>query len=310
MVVANAPYNLVAISSDGKVFLNWTIPNDNGDVITDYTIQYSIDGSTWNTFVHSASTNNYIDVTSLINDQVYFFKIAAVNGSGTSSYSSVKSAIPTSEDIPEYCSVDDVANWLRIDITPNSDPNISNVKSYIAMNEDSIDRKTGHSWKSNKTYYNEVFNVSDVYDWGQGMYLPLKHRGIKTFNTALGDKFEIWDGVKWVEQTISDGLDSLIVIEPTQGILYIRGYVYTSLRKNRFRLTYRYGGEQEGTGIPKDIKKCCILMTAIDIVSTDFKFSQLAFGGEGNVKKENIILNWQEQINGIIKDHSDILTVW
>lgn len=210
----------------------------------------------------------------------------------------------------EYCTVGEVADWLRIPINATTNPNTTMVKNIILMNEDHIDRETGHSWLTDKIYRTDVFNASDVYHYGHGMYIPIKHRNMKLpWDPAKGDKFEIWNGIEWVEQTVNDP-DVFINFEDTKGVLYIRGFIYTILRKNRFRLTYRFGGDKEGESVPRDIKKCAILLTALDILGTDFKMSQISYGGEGNVDKRAIMDKWEKQIEKIIWNHSEILTVY
>ncbi|NIT99614.1 MAG: hypothetical protein GWN01_01315 [Nitrosopumilaceae archaeon] len=215
---------------------------------------------------------------------------------------------------PEYCTVKNVADWLRIDINKNTDPNTAMVEEMIMENEDHIDQETGHSWRTDKQYAKDTFDVSEVYDYGHGMYLPLKHRNmVLPWDTAKGDKFEIWDGIRWNEFSINTPVsdDVLINFEEKKGILYIRGYIYTILRKNRFRITYRYGGSSEHVGtVPKDIKRACKLLTSIDILSTDFAMSQIAYGGEGNVDKQKIMDRWQKRIDKIIWNHSEILGVY
>lgn len=211
---------------------------------------------------------------------------------------------------PEYCTVNDIADWLRIDINANTDPNASMIEDYIVTNEDIIDRETGHTWLTDKVYRTDTFNAEDVYHYGHGMYIPIKHRQMKLpWDTNKGDKFEIWNGIEWVDQTVNTP-DVFINFEDTKGVLYIRGFIYTILRKNRFRLTYRYGGDKEGETIPRDIKRACVLLTAIDILSTDFKMSQIPYGGEGNIEKKAMIDKWDEKAKRIIQTHSEILTVY
>lgn len=311
MAVPSAPDPISPIPSNAQVFLNWIAPSNGGSAITDYIIQYSTNGVSWSTFADGTSTNSYTTITGLTNDQTYLFRVAAINVDGTGSYSPIVNSTPYYGDIPEYCQPSDLADWLGVDINANTDPNTKMIKSWISMNETRIDTLTGHSWKNNKVYSTETFDISEIYDWGWGMYLPLKHRNIKSFDADLGDKFEIWNGSDWVEQTITDDINSLIDIEPTKGVVYVRGFIYTILRKNRIRFTYRYGGTKEGSDvIPKDIKKACILMTAIDLLSRDFKYSQIAYGGDGQIKKESIIDKWQKEINNIIWCHSEIITVF
>ena len=212
---------------------------------------------------------------------------------------------------PEYCSTGDVADWLGVDINANTDPNTTMVENFIMDNEDIIDQETGHSWLT-KRQFTEVFDVTDIYDYGRGMYLPIKHHDMKTWDESKGDLFEIWNGVEFVPQTVSEP-DTFVNFETTKGTVHVRGYIYTIVRKGRFRFTYRYGGTREkvdGQLLPRDIKKACKLMTCIDILSRDFKMSQIAYGGEGNVDKASMIEKWEKQVKKIIWNHSDILTVY
>lgn len=215
---------------------------------------------------------------------------------------------------PVYCTINDIADWLRITINANSDPNTNMVKNNIMDNEDRIDRLTGHSWMADRQAVEE-FSVNNLYDWGRGMPLFPRHRNIKTFSASDGDKFELWDGENWVDNTPSGGDDSIIYFQEIKGITYLRGYLFTILKTNRFRITYRYGGDNdkriaETETIPRDIQKACRLMTSIDILSTDFAMSQIAYGGEGNIDKQKIMDRWQKEIDEIIWSRSEIITTW
>lgn len=93
--VPAAPTNVVGNLGNAQAAISWTAPStNNGSVITDYTIQYSSNGGTsWSTFTHAASAATSATVTGLTNGTSYTFKVAAVNGVGTSAYSSVSAAI-------------------------------------------------------------------------------------------------------------------------------------------------------------------------------------------------------------------------
>ena len=216
---------------------------------------------------------------------------------------------------PSYCTVTDIADWIRIAINPNTDPNTSMVENNIMDNEDRIDRLTGHTWLENKQV-SEEFSVNKLYDWGRGMPLFPRKRNLKDFDNTKGDKFEIWDGGQWSDQTpIGQGDDQLIYFQEIKGIIYLRGYLFTILRTNRFRITYRYGGDNEGIKdvtelIPRDIKKACRLMTCLDILGTDFQMSQIAYGGEGNIDKNKVMDRWQKEIDQIIWSRSEITSTW
>lgn len=215
---------------------------------------------------------------------------------------------------PKYCQSKDIADWIRIDINSNTDPNTDMVENYIMANEDEIDRLTQHTWLTDKQVV-EVFTVNKLWDWGRGLPIYPRHRNLVDFDQAAGDKLEIWDGDSWELQDVPPGGGGLVYFETVKGIAYLRGYLFTILRQSRFRLTYRYGGDNETSIseteiIPRDVQKACKLMTCIDILSTDFHMSQIAYGGEGNVDKGNIMEKWQREVDRIVWSHSEITTVW
>ena len=89
-----APANLTAISGASNVALNWTAPE--GDVAQGYVVSratqsngtYSVVAS-WNNY----SNTNFVD-TSGIDNVTYYYKVQAINQSGTSVYSNIASAKP------------------------------------------------------------------------------------------------------------------------------------------------------------------------------------------------------------------------
>ena len=90
--VPGVPTNVVGSSGDGQVSLSWNAPAlTGGATITSYSIQYRIDGGSWETFGTSSSTS--VDVTGLQNGTVYSFKVAATNSVGTGDYSSNSSNV-------------------------------------------------------------------------------------------------------------------------------------------------------------------------------------------------------------------------
>lgn len=256
----------------------------------------------------ATDTTGYFTTTVTVPSGTGTITISASDGTNVQTI--IFSVLPE-DALPEYCTVKQVADWLRVDINATTVPNKSQVQDYIIRNERTIDYKTGHSWLVNgQTYIADQSHVPiGVWDWARGMPIYLKHRFVRQFDTSQGDKVEIWDGIQWQTQAID--ASTFIYIDEQKGIMYIKGYLYTVIIQNRFRITYRYGGNNEGPDVcPKDIQKACILMTAIDILSTDFKMSQIPYGGEGNVNKKDIIEKWQQQIDRTIQEHSEILTSW
>jgi len=96
------PTAVAGIRSNGQVQLSWTAPVSNGGLtLTDYTIQYSTDGSSWQTFSRTASTATSATVTGLRNGTGYFFRIASINDVGMGSFSANSSRIiPSAVPLP------------------------------------------------------------------------------------------------------------------------------------------------------------------------------------------------------------------
>lgn len=96
---ATAPSVVAGLTSSagtavGTVNLSWTAPAANGSAITDYTIEYSVDGgATWSTYAHSASTATSATLTGLVPGASYLFRVSAVNGVGTATASTATSPV-------------------------------------------------------------------------------------------------------------------------------------------------------------------------------------------------------------------------
>jgi titin len=95
-VVPGAPTGLsVTGKTQTSIALSWSAPVDNGGrAITDYQIEWSTNGSTWNTFTDGVSIATSATVTGLTRSLNYEFKISAKNPEGAGPASSALSAIP------------------------------------------------------------------------------------------------------------------------------------------------------------------------------------------------------------------------
>lgn len=306
MALPDAPVNISTDPFNATVTVSWdAVPS-----IINYIVEYSTDKVNWIEFEADESTDTTRTVNPLVNNQPYHFRVNAVNTEGAGDFSLIVTSTPENVPVAEYCSAGDIADWLRIDINANTDPNSTMIDNVILMNQERIDRLTGHTWQTDKQYRYEEFDLNRIWFYGKGMPLFMAHRQMRLpFDPSKGDLVEIWDGLKWAAQDIAQP-DQFIFFDAQLGIFYIRGYFFSIFNEQRFRLTYRYGGDQQGEPVPRDIKKACILMTAMDILSTDFKMSQIAYGGEGNVNKKQMMDKWQEEIDSIIWSHSEILTVY
>ena len=97
--VPSAPSGVSGTGTGGTINIAWTVPSsDGGSAITDYIVEYSVDGSgTWATFADGASTATSATVTGLIAGNAYEFRVTAKNiiGNSLPSFSS-----PTIETLP------------------------------------------------------------------------------------------------------------------------------------------------------------------------------------------------------------------
>lgn len=88
MAIPAIPSNFLVQQGNGQVWLSWNIVAG----ATSYTIQRSTDGVSFSTLA-TVAVNNYLD-TSVTVGINYYYQVASVNGSGTSSYTSAQSVVP------------------------------------------------------------------------------------------------------------------------------------------------------------------------------------------------------------------------
>lgn len=88
MAIPGIPTNFYVQTANQQVFLSW----DNTVGALSYVVQRSLDGVTFSTLA-SPTPNSYLDTAVTIGTQ-YFYQVAAVNISGTSSFTQPDSAVP------------------------------------------------------------------------------------------------------------------------------------------------------------------------------------------------------------------------
>jgi len=207
-----------------------------------------------------------------------------------------------------YCTVGDVADFLRIPITATTSPNKTQVEKIINRKEDELDRRMGHAWRS-KTITRELHDLPLLYTFGWGTPLFLAHRNLYDFDADEGDKIEIWQGASATWENIL-GNGTWYDTNYERGTVYLRGFIFSILRKNRVRMTYRYGGEGYGgdTTIPGDIEDCIVKMTAIELVNTSFRMDRLPMGGTG-IDLQAVKGRWIQDIEKCIDNRREVFII-
>lgn len=89
MALAAQPTSFQIQQGDGRVYLSWAITTG----ATSYQVQRSTDGVSYSNLATSA-VNNYLDSSVTINT-LYYYQIAAINGTGTGPFTSPLQAVPT-----------------------------------------------------------------------------------------------------------------------------------------------------------------------------------------------------------------------
>lgn len=90
------PTSVSGAAGNTSVTVSWTAGAGAG-VATDYAVQYSADaGVTWLSFAHAASAATTLSVTGLTNGSPYRFRVAGVNATGQSAWST-----PTGDVVPQ-----------------------------------------------------------------------------------------------------------------------------------------------------------------------------------------------------------------
>ena len=96
---STAPTNLSYAGKTGtSLSLTWTAPIDNGgQPITDYNIQYSVDGTEWTTFADQVSTSASTTINSLTSGVTHFVRVAAITAEGIGSFATL--ADPSTQSV-------------------------------------------------------------------------------------------------------------------------------------------------------------------------------------------------------------------
>ena len=93
--IATAPTAISGVAGNGSVTLTWMPPVSNGgSPITDYVVQWSVNGGTaWTTFNDGVSVAPTAVVTGLTNGSPFLFRVLAINAAGTSVSSAASSSV-------------------------------------------------------------------------------------------------------------------------------------------------------------------------------------------------------------------------
>lgn len=205
-----------------------------------------------------------------------------------------------------YCTASEVGTFLNVTFSGSTTPTTSAVEALIANNEDWIDENTNHAWRI-KTISSETHHQSGVaYNATDGTEIFLHNRKIRTLDDAEGDSLLVWNGSTWEDYltTRVEGRINDFWLDYDLGILFVKGFTFTSQRFFSVKISYRFGEN----AVKKDIKKACILLTAADIIENDDR-SVLLPEGTSNMPLMEKARSWREQAEVILDHNREIKAV-
>lgn len=124
MAIPGIPNGFILQQGNGSTFLSWNISTG----ATSYSVQRSADGVTY-AVLTSPVTNYYLDSSVTVGTN-YYYKVASTNASGTSSYTSAQSIVPTNTADLSLGQVRLMAQW-RSDMVNSNFVTIPEWNTYI-----------------------------------------------------------------------------------------------------------------------------------------------------------------------------------
>ena len=202
-----------------------------------------------------------------------------------------------------YCTVEDVSDFMRVPISSTTTPTKAQVEKVINRKEEILDRRIGHTFGRNKTITNEIHDLPLLYTFGWGTPIYLQHRNIRDLSNAAGDKIEVWKGSgNEYDDILTDS--QWYQFDPVYGRLYLRGFIFSIMRKNRIRVTYRYGDET----VPLDVADACIKLVSINLLTTSLRMDRLPVGGSA-MTWNDIIAQWKEDIEECVMNRREAFPI-
>jgi|TARA_R110002020_G_scaffold3846_1_gene16945 hypothetical protein len=202
-----------------------------------------------------------------------------------------------------YCTVADVSDFLRIPISATTSPTKAQVEKIINRKEEYLDRRIGHTFGRNKTIAKEKHDLALLYTYGWGVPIYLQHRNCRPLDASAGDKIEIWEGASSSYADILTDTE-FYEFDETYGRLYLRGYLFSIMRKNRVRVTYRYGDES----VPDDVEDACVKLTCIELLNSSLRMDTLPMGGNA-ISPQQSMNAWKADVEEIIGERAEVFGI-
>jgi len=206
--------------------------------------------------------------------------------------------------VATYCTVAQVASFLGVPtFTSSTDPTLAEVTEFIEDHQDEIDNETQHAWRI-LTVNEELHTIEYTSgNYRDGAQIFLGHRIITALASGT-DVLSVWNGTEDEDYltTRTEGRNKDWWIDLPTGLLFIKTFPipFYSRRRYTVKVTYRYG---EST-VVSDIRRACILLTAIDVLGSDDR-SVLLPEGTQNIGLNDKAEKWQAQADRLIEKRKE-----
>ncbi|KKM76972.1 hypothetical protein LCGC14_1374810 [marine sediment metagenome] len=217
----------------------------------------------------------------------------------------------------EYCTSADVFVFLQLgassdvnftgktDFDTTTNPAKTTVDRWIDESADLIDQETMHAWRTVKVTKEQHHLEIPHYQLRDGSEIKLLHRNIKTL-TAGTDLLEVWDGTQYLDYLANktEGRNNDYWANEQSGFIFVKTYPAYLPRTFGVRVTYRFGDST----IPGDIKRACVMMTAIQFLQGEDR-SVLLPEGTSNIPYQSKEDKWQKKVDGILDKRREIMLI-
>lgn len=220
-------------------------------------------------------------------------------------------------DTPIYCTSEDLFTFLQLgasadsnftgqtDFSASTNPTKLNVEGWINESQDYIDQETMHAWRA-VTVTKEYHHLeAPHYQLRDGSEIKLHHRNIRTLTSGT-DLLEVWDGTQYLDYLANktEGRNNDYWAVEEDGFIFVKTYPAYTPRNFGVRVTYRFGDST----VPGDIKRACVLLTAIQFLQGEDR-SVILPEGSSNIPYQSKVSGWQKKVDEILDRRREIVLI-
>lgn len=206
----------------------------------------------------------------------------------------------TPANVASFCNIVDDEGDRAVFGTNPPTPTQAEVEDFINEAEENIEKTCQTAWGTRLLQKTDEWH-DYFYDYLESS-IKLELGDVITFDTAEGDKLEVWDGANWIDwiATLTEGRDDDFYVDYRLGKIYFHNR-RPSYRKNGIKVTYRV---RASATVPKPIKAACALSVGILLGNSEFASILFPAGESENNTPEDRMTRWENQINNKLKKYA------